>query len=73
MKFAMGAWAFVLGYALVYTGVGYFITPNPTGNTPAPSLASVLGITALQGKPTTTGATATTSTAPATGTASTLA
>lgn len=42
MKFAAGAWLFVLGYALVYTGVSWFVGGN------APSLASSLGITTLQ-------------------------
>lgn len=42
MKFAAGAWLFVMGYALIYTGVAWFV-----GGT-AVSLASTLGITSLQ-------------------------
>lgn len=37
MKFAVGAWVAVIGYALVYTGASYF-TGNPV------SLGSALGI-----------------------------
>lgn len=45
----VGLWAAVLGYALLYTGVGYFVD-----GANAPSLAQVFGVSTLQGTPFTT-------------------
>lgn len=41
MTDALGFWSLVIGYALVYTGVAWFIAPDKSK---APSLAQSLGI-----------------------------
>ena len=41
MTDALGFWSLVLGYALVYTGVAWFLAPDKAK---APSLAASLGI-----------------------------